>query len=216
MEGEKEDEEEKKHRGKERRRRYKKNSKDRCFLSGNLQNTPLDALAHMRIYCRTDDLMRAVMEKLALPIPRFILSRRIILSHQQQSSVTLSGSPSAASPKVLRFELRGVDVDGTAASIIAGLQLHVNGTAAPLMEAEPFVFELEEPDADLELRMKCYWHGHYNEPPLTIVHQCKSTEKPKELLLKLAYDPLKGEWVGSADNADAAIAFEQHPTKKKK
>lgn len=89
----------------------------------------------------------------------------------------------------------------------------MNGVAAPLMEVEPFVFELEDPDADLELRMKCYWHGHYNEPPLTIVHKCKSTEKPKEVLLKLAYDPLKGEWAGSADEG-AAVAFEQQPKKK--
>lgn len=95
-----------------------------CFV-GNLQNTPLDPLAHMRIYCRTDDLMRAVMEKLSLPIPRFVLSRRIILSHQHPDAVTLSGSPSKkeTSPKVVRFELRGVDVDGTSASIIAGLQV---------------------------------------------------------------------------------------------
>jgi len=43
----------------------------------NLQSTPLDNDADMRIYARTDDLMIRIMSKLEIPIPPFILQRRL-------------------------------------------------------------------------------------------------------------------------------------------
>ena len=43
----------------------------------NLQNTPLDGLATLRVYAKCDELTRLVMEKLQLEIPTFLLKRRL-------------------------------------------------------------------------------------------------------------------------------------------
>ena len=41
----------------------------------NLQCTPLDQLAKLRIYAKTDDVSRMLMSKLGLEIPEFRLRR---------------------------------------------------------------------------------------------------------------------------------------------
>jgi NAD-dependent SIR2 family protein deacetylase len=45
----------------------------------NLQTTPLDNLSTLRVYSKADDLMIRVMEKLEIPIPQFILHRRLVV-----------------------------------------------------------------------------------------------------------------------------------------
>ena len=41
----------------------------------NLQHTPMDRLAKLRIYAKTDDVSRMLMSKLGLEIPEFRLKR---------------------------------------------------------------------------------------------------------------------------------------------
>ena len=41
----------------------------------NLQSTPLDSLASLRIYAKCDDVSRMLAEKLSLQIPNFLLYR---------------------------------------------------------------------------------------------------------------------------------------------
>ena len=41
----------------------------------NLQHTPMDRLAKLRIYAKTDDVSRMLMSKLDLDIPEFRLKR---------------------------------------------------------------------------------------------------------------------------------------------
>ena len=41
----------------------------------NLQRTPLDSLASLRIYAKCDDVSRMLAEKLSLQIPKFLLHR---------------------------------------------------------------------------------------------------------------------------------------------
>lgn len=43
----------------------------------NLQSTPLDGVAALRINAMCDDVMKRVMEKLEIPIQRFTLKRYI-------------------------------------------------------------------------------------------------------------------------------------------
>jgi len=43
----------------------------------NLQNTPLDHLAALRVYAKCDDFTRLLMEKLEMEIPPFRLKRRL-------------------------------------------------------------------------------------------------------------------------------------------
>ncbi len=44
----------------------------------NLQNTPLDRLATLRVYAKCDDFTKLFMQKLELDIPQFRLKRRIL------------------------------------------------------------------------------------------------------------------------------------------
>lgn len=44
----------------------------------NLQATPLDALADIRVFAKCDDLTRLVMAKLGMDIPQFRLKRQAI------------------------------------------------------------------------------------------------------------------------------------------
>ena len=55
----------------------------------NLQNTPLDELATLRVHAKCDDFTRLVMEKLQLEIPAFRLKRRLFfkaLSKEKKAS----------------------------------------------------------------------------------------------------------------------------------
>lgn len=45
----------------------------------NHQKTPLDNDADVRIYTRTDYLMMRIMDKLGIPIPPFVLHRRLAI-----------------------------------------------------------------------------------------------------------------------------------------
>jgi len=62
----------------------------------NLQCTPLDQLAKLRIYAKTDDVSRMLMSKLCLEIPEFRLRRKIILKTvpvaPHQSEVVVEGA----------------------------------------------------------------------------------------------------------------------------
>jgi NAD-dependent histone deacetylase SIR2/mono-ADP-ribosyltransferase sirtuin 6 len=41
----------------------------------NLQKTPLDDLANVRVYAMCDDFMKLLMEKLKIKVESFVLSR---------------------------------------------------------------------------------------------------------------------------------------------
>ena len=43
----------------------------------NLQNTPLDHLATLRVYAKCDDFSKLLMEKLKLETPQFQLKRSV-------------------------------------------------------------------------------------------------------------------------------------------
>jgi mono-ADP-ribosyltransferase sirtuin 6 len=51
-----------------------------CY-NRNLQTTPLDRAAVMKVHAKTDDFMELVMAQLGLPIPPFILTRRVLIQH---------------------------------------------------------------------------------------------------------------------------------------
>lgn len=64
----------------------------------NLQKTPLDGIAALRINAMCDDVIRMVMKKLHLNIPEFILERRIVVTKKDKGEVTVCGEDSDESP----------------------------------------------------------------------------------------------------------------------
>ncbi|KAL0938524.1 silent information regulator family protein [Colletotrichum truncatum] len=144
----------------------------------NLQSTPLDDLSELRVWSTTDDLMIRVMEKLGIPIPRFVLRRRLVL----QLETTESGKH--------QLTVQGVDEDGTPATFLQSVKLAYNRR---VVRSEPFAFNFRgELDTGTELKLELEFMGHYGEPNLEIVHVVN--EKTSRILHLLEYDPMTGEW----------------------
>jgi mono-ADP-ribosyltransferase sirtuin 6 len=143
----------------------------------NLQETPIDELCSIRIFTETDILMTKVMEKLDLPIPPFVLQRRLMIKLETQDEDRH------------RLTATGVDSDGTPVSFLQTVKLEGSRRIA---RAEPFSFNIREsfePGALLKLELE--FMGHYNEPNLELAHQYNGSE---EVLYILKFNPYIGEW----------------------
>jgi len=122
----------------------------------NLQSTPLDELSDVRVFAKTDDLMVRVMEKLDIPIPSFILHRRL--------AVGFEGGEGKWQLKV-----SGVDEDGTPATFLQSIRLE---GCRRVLRTEPFIFSSRDIrdtlDAGADFKIELEFMGHYGEPNLEI------------------------------------------------
>ncbi|KAI5923012.1 NAD-dependent deacetylase sirtuin-7 [Camillea tinctor] len=145
----------------------------------NLQTTPVDKLAGLRVFSKTDDLMVRVMEKLDIPIPPFVLRRLLVVKLE------------TVGDERYRLTVTGVDVDGTPVSYLQSVKLEHNRR---VVRSEPFAISFRgalEPGA--ELRITLEFMGHYGEPNLDIV-QHYDKEALAESVYLLEYSPQNGEW----------------------
>lgn len=134
----------------------------------NLQRTPLDSIASIVIHGKTDEVMELIMKNLNLEIPKFYLTRRVL--------VGVTGSR--------KLLVRGIDVDGTPATILKRVTIGEEY----VIEKEPFELPLRKlSTGDVNIRLE--FMGHYNEPPLTIQHRI-----PERHVYVLKYDPEISEW----------------------
>lgn len=143
----------------------------------NLQSTPFDELADLRVYARTDDLMTRVMNKLDLPVPSFALRRKLVVREIQNER------------DQMQLLVLGVDVDGTPASFLQSVKCLNNRR---LVRAEPFVIGFRG-DPDSEVRLELEFMGHYGEPNLTVTHDYKG-EEGREMAYALEYRLDSSEW----------------------
>ncbi len=150
----------------------------------NLQATPLDGMAELRVHAKTDDLMVRVMRELEMEIPGFVLQRRLAIT------VEAMGQGRGARCKVT---VAGVDVDGTPVSFLRSVKL-VNNRR--LLKAEPFVFDLRGDAAEggLDLNLELEFMGHYGEPNLELVHTVREDRTGAVESYVLEYNPYNGEW----------------------
>lgn len=143
----------------------------------NLQKTPLDNFASTRIWCKIDDLMTRVMQHLGLPIPAFVLQRRLRLQLQLKAK---GGC---------QLLVAGLDVDGTPATFLQSVQIERR-----ILRSEPYIFELRNGlDPGAELKLILQFMGHYNEPNLELMHRYGSDDD-LECTYLLGFDPQTGKW----------------------
>lgn len=145
----------------------------------NLQNTPLDEVADLRIYAKADDFMEKVMGKLGCPIPPFVLRRKLVV----KGTVDEDG----------RFQMTvsGVDVDGTPVSFLRSVRCINNRR---LVRSEPFKFHLRgshHPREEIKLDLE--FMGHYGEPSLEVAYQYTG-KKTHEVSYSLDYNALTRIW----------------------
>jgi len=150
----------------------------------NLQKTPLDGYADVRVYSKTDSLMMRVMEKLDIPIPSFILHRRLIVELETKENRH-------------QVTVRGVDVDGTPMTLLRSVKLDYNRRVA---RSEPFVINFRgDLDDGMHLKLELEFMGHYGEPNLEISHNVNDAQA----LHLLEYNPQNGEWKASRQSGIA-------------
>ncbi|KAK3307738.1 DHS-like NAD/FAD-binding domain-containing protein [Chaetomium strumarium] len=147
----------------------------------NLQATPLDAMADLRVHAKTDELMVKVMRKLGMGIPGFALQRRLSVH------VEAAGERRAGIGKVI---VSGVDVDGTPVSFLRSVKLVNN---QQVLKTEPFEFDVRGLGGGLELKMELEFMGHYGEPNLEVVHLVQEAEIGIPVVYVLEYNPSNGE-----------------------
>lgn len=145
----------------------------------NLQATPLDGLSSLRVHSKADDLMVQVMEKLKLPIPPFVLHRRLVVKINK----SMSGQ--------YQVVVEGRDPDGTPASFLRTVKITDTRRVA---RAEPFVLSLrDELHSGMKFVLELEFMGHYAEPNLQLEHTYDAIRQ-EESQVDLHYDPQIGDW----------------------
>ncbi|KAL1845387.1 hypothetical protein Daus18300_014552 [Diaporthe australafricana] len=145
----------------------------------NLQKTPMDGLADLRVFSKADDLMVRVMQKLDIPIPPFILHRRLVIRNEQNARG--------------KFQLHiiGEDVDGTPSTFLRSVRCSNNRR---FVRAEPLKIDFRgslDPGTQVELELE--FMGNYGEPNLCVSHE-HGGQIDEAVTYHLRYNPADGKW----------------------
>lgn len=154
----------------------------------NLQKTPLDGLADLRVFSKSDDLMTRVMAKLDIPIPPFILQRRLAITNGQNARGKF------------HLLITGVDVDGTPSTFLRSVRCRNNRRVT---RAEPLTIDFRgglEPGTQVELELE--FMGNYGEPNLCLGHEFGG-QVGQSVTYDLKYNPGNGNWDYSRASAVA-------------
>lgn len=135
----------------------------------NLQKTPYDSDACLRIFGKTDDVMKLVMQELGLDIPKWKLVRRVLIGHEKG-----------------RLYVRGIEPDGTPATIFKKVEIE-----KLTLQQEPFEVSDTVAKEGTDVKITLHFFGHYNEPSIKLKHKLK---RHQYVLYKLEYDPFTRTW----------------------
>jgi mono-ADP-ribosyltransferase sirtuin 6 len=155
----------------------------------NLQNTPLDDDADIRVHVKTDDLMIRIMQNLDIPVPEFVLRRRLAVEVETQAEE--------------RHQLKvfGIDVDGTPVTFLQSVRLENSRRTA---RSEPFTVAIRDKLArGTQLVLELEFMGHYGEPNLVVAHEFDG--QARQSLYLLEYNPRNGEWKTSKLDPTRAV-----------
>lgn len=114
----------------------------------NLQKTPMDAYAALRIHAKCDDVMNRLMEKLNIPIPKWKIVRYV--------EVVRKGN---------RFTVNGRDEQLNYYSLFPTVNIILNGDkkTKQVSNKEPHIFKLAEEEFGT-LKVSLHFKKHYDEP----------------------------------------------------
>ena len=124
--------------------------------------------------------MIRVMEKLRIPIPPFVLHRRLIVELQ-----TINDGQH-------KLVIRGVDIDDTPVTFLRFVKLVNNRRVA---RTEPFELAIrDEVTPGTEFTLELGFMGHYGEPDLEFVYKVPEVSESSKILYLLQYHPSTGVW----------------------
>lgn len=149
----------------------------------NLQKTPLDHLASLRVNALCDIFIEKVMEKLGLIIPDFVLTRRLRVTR-----TTIN--------KKEGLFFQGIDKDNCPYTIYKSVTVE-NNKIEKMLEKEPFFYS--DPGLNFEknaaLNVTLNFQGHYGEPKIKIPIMLQSLKPGKEIKFLLEYSPKLNQWI---------------------
>eukprot|EP00118_Oscarella_pearsei_P009936 m.58799 g.58799 ORF g.58799 m.58799 type:complete len:423 (+) comp34829_c0_seq1:408-1676(+) len=158
----------------------------------NLQRTPLDALASMRINAKCEEVAKLLAEKLELVLPEFRLKRKLKIGHQLKP------------PGNIRIFVKGLSADNLPYSYLQEVEFNLPKQLNPIppktavtVKREPFEITNRLPPgfsklSSLVTTIKVTFFGHYEEPPLEFTHNLSNKDSSK--IVDLEYNPFCKQW----------------------
>lgn len=152
----------------------------------NLQDTPLDELCRLRVHARADDLMARVMARLGIPIPPFVLRRRLVVAGSRPDDAR-----QRPGGRLWQVVVRGEDVDGTPSSFLRAVRC---ANVRRVARSEPFCIVFRrDPEVGADITLELEFMGHYGEPNLEIKYRYGGQDDEKAVY-QLEYSHVTGEW----------------------
>lgn len=161
------------------------------LVIGNLQRTPLYSMATMNVHAFSDTIMQGLMERLGLPIPPWIVRRRV--------RVTREPTDDGKSYEVL-IEGRDPDKPEIPFSLFKAVQIKAGEKQPKQLNREPFVFHTSK-ESSTTLEIQLHFFGHYNELPFTLKY-ADVKHIPREEQFYLFFNPMIGQWRKTTDPDD--------------
>ncbi|CAF3746670.1 unnamed protein product [Rotaria sp. Silwood1] len=165
------------------------------LVIGNLQRTPLHKVATLNIHAFSDAIMKGIMERLNIPIPTWIVRRRIHVTSQ----------PSSNKQNQYRILIEGRDPDNVDIpyTLFERIQVIVDQKVIKQRQRQPFVFDLVDNDQQ-PIIIRLHFFGHYNEVPFELTYP-NLTSIPKDEQFYLLFDPMKGQWKKTIHSDDLLV-----------
>lgn len=159
-------------------------SKSGKLVIVNLQRTPLDDRAFLRIHAKCDTVMGGVMKLLGIPVPNWLLQRRVVVSHS-----IISGN--------YTLDVTGVDayIASMPATIFSRVEVQIGGTPEQELPKEPFQVtgKLPENVSKFSARIRLHFLEHFKEPPVDLIEYIADTPVG-QMMYTLLYDPTTRSW----------------------
>ena len=153
------------------------------MVIGNLQKTPLYTVATVNIHAFSDAIMEGLMERLGIPIPQWIVRRRILITRENTSD---------NNKYEILIEGRDPDKTDIPFTLFKSIQVNSEGKKLTQMNHEPFTFEISKKDSN-PINIQLHFFGHYNEIPFDL-NYTNASSIPREEQFYLFYNPMIGQW----------------------
>jgi mono-ADP-ribosyltransferase sirtuin 6 len=153
------------------------------LVIGNLQKTPLYTMATVNIHAFSDTIMKGLMERLGIPIPAWIVRRRVRVTREKTSDEN--------NYKIL-VEGRDPDDASIPFTLFKSIEVLSGDAKIKHIKAEPFVFQISRKNTE-PINIKLEFFGHYNEIPFNLTYTTVK-DIPKHGEFYLFYNPMIGQW----------------------
>ncbi|CAF1255068.1 unnamed protein product [Rotaria sordida] len=158
--------------------------RNKKLVIGNLQRTPLYSMATVNIHAFSDTIMQGIMERLDIPIPPWIVRRRVRVTREKTSD-----------DENYEILIEGRDPDNTNIpfSLFKSIEINSGEKTIEQLNKEPFIFEISKKKNSDSINIRLHFFGHYNEIPFDL-NYTNASNIPKEEEFYLFYNPMIGQW----------------------